>query len=429
MLVLGCEPLDDAPILDLRIRKGVRRRGVKLAIATARPSALDPNATAIIRFVPGEQATFLAELAAELRGTPESPLAKLLRDGGEDVVILWGERIGAAALGSLLEIASTLGLADRDGAGLLEIPAGANGRGLREAGAAPNHGPSYAELADDAAGRGAQEIARAASDGQITALHLFGTDPVRDHPDRGLWESALRSAGLVVAHASVLTDGLREHANVVLPAESYAEKEGTVVHPDGRIQRLRTAIAHPGQVRAGWSVIAEIAKRCGLDLSVLTAGMAWKQLATAVPFYDGLTLEEIGGQGVRWPEREQARGLDFGAGAPDAAAASPSPALVSSDGGLRVGTYRPIWAAPEVEISPALHFAIAEQQVELSPEDAGRLGISNGDAVAVAQNGTRLRARAAVRSGVPEGTAFLADGLESDSANALTELTVEVSKR
>ena len=135
---------------------------------------------------------------------------------------------------------------------------------------------------------------------------------MRDHPDRGLWERALGSAGLVVAHASVLTDGLREHANVVFPAESYAEKEGTVVHPDGRIQRLRTAIAHPGQVRAGWSVIAEIAKRCGLDLGVLTAGMACKQLAAAVPFYDGLTLEEIGGHGVRWPEREQVKGLDFG---------------------------------------------------------------------------------------------------------------------
>ena len=73
VLVLGCEPLDDAPILDLRIRKGVRRRGVKLAIATARPSALDPNATAIVRYAPGEEAAFLAELAAELRGTARVP--------------------------------------------------------------------------------------------------------------------------------------------------------------------------------------------------------------------------------------------------------------------------------------------------------------------------------------------------------------------
>jgi NADH-quinone oxidoreductase subunit G len=95
---------------------------------------------------------------------------------------------------------------------------------------------------------------------------------------------------------------------------------------------------------------------------------------------------------------------------------------------LRLGTYRPIWAAPEVEISPALKFAIARQQVELSPRDAQRLGISNGETVDVAQNGTRLRATAHVRTGVPIGTAFLADGVANDSANALTESLIEVSK-
>ncbi len=64
------------------------------------------------------------------------------------------------------------------------------------------------------------------------------------------WEQALDSAALVVAHASVLTEGIAAHADVVFPAESSAEKEGTVVHPDGRLQRLRTAIKHPGEVRA-----------------------------------------------------------------------------------------------------------------------------------------------------------------------------------
>ena len=83
VLVVGCEPLDDAPILDLRIRKGVRRRGVQLAIATARPSALDSRAKVVVRYAPGEDHTFLtAEIAELLKG---------------DVVILWGERIGPAA--------------------------------------------------------------------------------------------------------------------------------------------------------------------------------------------------------------------------------------------------------------------------------------------------------------------------------------------
>ena len=439
VLVLGCEPLDEAPILDLRIRKGVRRHGVQLAVATARPSALDPGAHLVVRYEPGEEAAFVAALDAALAAGPgrrrdARALADLLRAGGEDVVILWSERLPPAALSSLLSVADRLGLAAREGAGLLEIPTGANGRGLREVGAVPGIGPGYSEL--EAPGRNAAGIANAAADGELSALYLFEADPVRELPDRGLWQRALARAGLVVAHASILTDGIREHADVVFPAESYAEKDGTVVHPDGRIQRLRTAIAHPGAVRAGWWALAELEKRLGFDSHVLTSGIAWAQIVEAVPFYGGLTLEEIGGRGVRWPEREQAAAWAAAAlaGQPAPRAATAATAAQASAGqpngdALKLGTYRPIWAAPEVEISPALHFTIAHQQVELSPEDARRLRIGNGEAVDVSANGTRLRATAAVRSGVPPGTAFIADGIATDSANALTDTRVEVTRR
>ena len=49
----------------------------------------------------------------------------------------------------------------------------------------------------------------------------------------------------MIAHSAFLTEGIRDHADVVFPAEVYAEKEGTLVHPDGRLQRLRPAIARP----------------------------------------------------------------------------------------------------------------------------------------------------------------------------------------
>jgi NADH-quinone oxidoreductase subunit G len=456
VLIVGCEPLDDAPIFDLRIRKGIRRHGVKLAIATDRPSALDPNAQLSIRFAPGDEAEFLETLDRALEGGAANAeprfveLARHLREGGEDIVILWGERrLNARALAALLSVAQRLGLAEHHSAGLLEIPAGANGRGLREAGVLPGTGPGYSDV--DAPGRGGAEIAQAVVDGEITALWLFQTDPVRDRPDRALWERALQRAALVVAHASVLTEGLAEHANVIFPADSYAEKEGTVVHPDGRLQRLRTAIAHPGSVRAGWSVIAEIATRAGLDTGVLTSPMAFAQLAHAVPFYRGITLEAIAGRGVRWPELDVASAFPSSAVTPDivatqksaaaraaaarksaagrAAATRKPAARAADDNALQLGTYRSIWAAPEVEISPALKFTVARQQVELSPDDALRLGIGDGDPIEVAQNGTRLRGTAHVRSGVPAGSAFLADGIANGSANAFTEPVVEVHKR
>ncbi|MGA8719477.1 MAG: 2Fe-2S iron-sulfur cluster-binding protein, partial [Solirubrobacteraceae bacterium] len=120
ILMVGCEPLDDAPIFDLRIRKGVRRNGVKLAIATSRPSTLDPNARLSVRIPPGGEASFLAALDVALAGSGSGSgsgssgsdssdagrIAELLRAGGEDIVILWGERsLDADALGTLLSVA------------------------------------------------------------------------------------------------------------------------------------------------------------------------------------------------------------------------------------------------------------------------------------------------------------------------------------
>ncbi len=440
VLVLGCEPLDEAPVWDLRIRKGVRRRGVRLAVATSRPSALDSGAQLVVRYAPGEEAELMATLASG-----EGELARFLRDGGEDIVIVWSEALGIDAM-LLPKVAEQFGLAGRAGAGLLEIPYGANGRGLSEAGCLPYCGPGYTDIAR--LGHATRGIAARAADGETTALHLFGTDPLRDQADAPLWERALHRAGLVVAHATVVTEGLREHADIIFPADSYAEKEGTVVHPDGRIQRLRTAIKRPDQVRAGWWTVAEIAKRCGLDLGVLTASMAFDQLVAAVPFYAGLTLEQIGGRGIRWPEREQADALPTDALPDLRPAALRADAHSPRDGALKLGTYRPIWASPEVEISPALQFTVAEQLAELSVEDAHRLGISDGDALTVWQpddsgaaqsseagsraggkpEGTRLGATAAIRSSVPPGAVFLATGIAHDSANRLTEPTVEVAK-
>ena len=155
--------------------------------------------------------------------------------------------------------------------------------------------------------------------GELEALYLLRADPLSDGdplsrvqpraelPLRALWDQALRRASAVVAHATFLSDGVREHADVVFPAQAYAEKEGTITHPDGRLQRLRPAVARPGSTRPEWLLIDELAAGLGLELGIDTATGASGQLFGAVPFYAGLTLEEIGGRGVRWQERPQAR--------------------------------------------------------------------------------------------------------------------------
>jgi NADH-quinone oxidoreductase subunit G len=450
VLVLDCDPVDDAPILDLRIRKGVRRNGVRLAVATARPGALDPNAETVLRYAPGTGEALLVGLDAALGGDEGTlggaataagsnaqsvrDLSQWLSDAGDDVVIVYGERLltgprGADAAQALLNVATRLGLAGHAGAGLLELPAATNGRGIREAGFAAAHGPGYAEI--DAA----------PAEGDASVLYLLHADPVRTEADRAGWEAALAKATSVIAHASTLGDSLREHADVVFPAEAYAEKEGTLVHPDGRVQRLRPAIGRPGSLDAGvrpaWQVIAEIARRTGTDLGVLAGPMASAQLFDAVPFYAGLTLDAIGGRGIRWPGAEAASAL--GATPWEPAELSVPPLTgAAQDGTLRLGTWRSLWAAPEVELSPALQFMRPHQVVELSPFDADRLGVRDGDQVEVGTpvpageagwgNGTRVRGAARLRAAVPGGSVFLVEGTHEQPANVLTDPLVAVRR-
>ena len=226
----------------------------------------------------------------------------------------------------------------------------------------------------------------------------------------------------------MLTEGIAEHATVVFPAESSAEKEGTIVHPDGRVQRLRSAIKRPGEVRAGWQVLADIGRATGVDIRRADRRHGVQAACRGGSLLPGLTLEEIGGRGVRWPETDAAAAMPAGSVPRCSGAGGQRAAGRRATATSKLGSYRSIWASPEVEISPALQFTVAEQLVELSPEDAPRLGIEQGAAVQVAQNGTRLNGRAAIRTGVPAGTAFLAAGIAKDSANALTEPLVEVVK-
>src|SRR4029079_19253027 len=95
-------------------------------------------------------------------------------------------------------------------------------------------------------------------------------------------------------------------ANVHLPAESHAEKEGTLTHPDGRLQRVRPSVPRPGAVRPVWQALSELSGRLGDDPGAGTAGEVFDLIAAEVPFYAGITVDDIGGGGTR--SRGAARG-------------------------------------------------------------------------------------------------------------------------
>ncbi len=410
VLLLDIDPVDEATIWDLRIRKGVRRHGAHLAVASSRPTSLDANAATVLRHAPGALEGLLVSLDASLSGddgnlgggasaagtsaTAVRELAAQLTDGGEDVVIVASERcLTAGAATALLNLCTRLGLAGREGAGVLVAPTSANGRGLREAGFG---------------GSDAADIAAGLADGELSVAYLLHTDPLAHFPDRDAWATALGTAQTVIAHESVMTETVREYADVVFPAEAYPEKDGTLTHPDGRVQRLRPAIGRAGEVRATWRVLSELA---GTGL----AGGALASKALFDEVYPGLTLDAVGGRGA-YPERSAAPAWETAAlSVPDAA---PS--------GLRYGTFRTVWAQKEVDLSPILQFARPEAVVELSQADAGRLGVQHGEEVEVRSNGHVLRGPAVVRAALPAGSVFVPEGVPGAPANLITAATVEV---
>jgi NADH-quinone oxidoreductase subunit G len=435
ILVLDTELVDEAPILDLRVRKAVRRNQARLVVASSRPSTLDPAAQTALRFAPGAAEAALAALASALgsprttgasldelarragatagfipgraqsngTGSPSSAdavraAAALLREAG-DVVVIWGERVfggarGAQAGEALLALAAELGIADRAESGLIAIPAETNGRGLREVGCSDALEPGLA----DAATPGDPDSSRG-------ALLLLETDAP---------ETELARASSVIAFARFHTDALDSHADVVFPAEIYAEKEGTVTHPDGRLQRVRQALGRPDGVRAGWSVLVELCERLGAGTGALSSPMVTALIADAVPFYAGLTLDEIGGDGVRWQDREPAAALPAVELSTEPLAEPPEP-----HDGLVLAAAPTLWSGPEVEYSPSLRFLATGETAWLSVEDARRLGVENGDEVELSGNGDRVSATAIVRTSVPAGSVFV-------SPPALVDGPVEV---
>jgi NADH-quinone oxidoreductase subunit G len=442
ILVVGTDPLHSMPILDLWIRKAVRRSAARLAVASERPTALDGGAVGVARYAPGNAGDFLEALARGVerkRGAKAREealgIAPLLRDA-ESVVVVCGE---GSAGPELLGVLDALEIGTNDGSGLLLVPDEANARGLREVGCLPSAGPG---LSGAKAGRSAPEIRNALQTEDLSSVLLVNADPVRDHPKGDEWKKAIQAADFVVSLA-MFEDASTALADVVLPAETHAEKEGTVTHPDGRLQRLRPNVPHPNQVKPGWEVLLELSAALGKELGLNTSPEVLAEIANEVPFYAGITEEEIGGTGIRWQDRDAAKhlaGMGEGGGGGRMPRVSDSAesrsgrsgtegrvmslrgaptAPTDGNDGIQLGTYRDLWASDVTDKSPALRFLVPGQTLELAPADAKRLGVEHGQAVTLSSNGTNVEARVAIHERLREGAGFMIEGTAENNANVL----------
>ncbi|MFO8236413.1 MAG: formate dehydrogenase subunit alpha [Bacteroidales bacterium] len=145
------------------------------------------------------------------------------------------------------------------------------------------------------------EIMNAAHDEKIKGLYIMGENPMLTDPDLNHTEEALRKLDFLVVQDIFPTE-TTPYADVILPASSFAEKDGTFVNSDRRTLRVRKAVEMPGEAEEDWKIIIKIADKMGYNLGKYNnAKEIFEEIRQATPIMAGITYERIEQEGIQWP--------------------------------------------------------------------------------------------------------------------------------
>ncbi len=145
------------------------------------------------------------------------------------------------------------------------------------------------------------EITHAAHKGDIKAMYIMGENPMITDPDLNHVAEALDNLDFLVVQDIFPTETTRK-ADVILPASSFAEKDGTFVNSDRRVLRVRKAVPLPGQAREDYKIILDIAEKMGYDIGTYKdASEIFDEVSKAAPMIAGINYERIDTEGIQWP--------------------------------------------------------------------------------------------------------------------------------
>ncbi len=137
-------------------------------------------------------------------------------------------------------------------------------------------------------------IADAVKSGRVKALITLGENPMR----LGISDEQLQNLSAFIV-MDVLSNAATEHATVVLPSLAFAEKRGSMINGDGRLQRLNRAVRAPGEARDDWEILRDLIQACSGPNSIYSIEDVFRQMAEAVPQLAGLSLSKIGDLGIQ----------------------------------------------------------------------------------------------------------------------------------
>ena len=283
------------------------------------------------------------------------------------------------------------------------------------------------------------ETFTAIHEGDVRGLYVMGENPALSEPDIQHAEAGLAELDLLVVQDVFLTE-TAEHADVVLPAASFAEKSGTFTNTERRVQRVNEAVSPPGDAKPDWEIIQELAGELGHDWDYADTADIMDEVAEVAPIYGGISHDRLDAEGgLQWPCTDAADpgtrylygdGFNF----PDSKARF-VPADMGRPGELPDEEYPLTLTTGRV----TYHFHtgtltrrvagimrhVGESFVEVHPATAETLGIADGDAVRVSSRRGEITVRAQVTDRVGEGVVFIPIHFAAGAANVLTDETYD----
>jgi formate dehydrogenase major subunit len=407
-------------------------------------------------------ADFPLEKAAEITGIDAELIARATRAyaGTKPASILYAMGVtqhthGTDNVIAIANLALLTGNVGRYAGGVNPLRGQNNVQGACDMGALPDVFPGYQKIDVPEANQKFQkawgaglssglglthtEIMDAAIGGNVKAIYLMGENPLLSEANLNHTRKAFEKADFVICQDIFLSE-TAQVADIVFPAASFAEKNGTFTNTERRVQRVRKVIEPVGDAKPDWWIICEIAKRMGVSgFDFESPEQIFEEIAAVTPAYGGISYARIEKAGLQWPcptqdhpgtpylhkekfmrpgEKGKFTAIRYRASAelPDA----DYPLMLTTDRSLfhyHTGTM-----TMRVEGLKALH---DHERLLIHPDDAEKIGIADGQEVVLISRRGRLGAEAKVTDICPPGVVSMTFHFASTPTNVLTNNAVD----
>ena len=403
---------------------------------------------------------YTPEMAEEITGVPVADIiaAARLFAGAERAAILYGMGItqhttgtdNVKSVASLLMMTGNIGT---EGTGFSPLRGQNNVQGACDMGALPNVLPGYQQVANaearqkfekawsckikDKPGLPMTEMMNSAARGEIKAMYIVGENPILSEPDSGHTHRALQNLDFLVVQDIFPTE-TAVLADVILPAAAFAEKDGTFTSTERRVQKVNAAVTPPGEAKQDWQIVSMLAEKMGYSFPYKSVREINEEMTSLTPIYGGIKIDRLDAcYGLQWPCRDvndpgtstlHRDKFSCGLGKffaveykPPAESISPEYPLVLTTGRILEHYH----TGSMSRRSKVLNGIQPNGGIDISPDDAEKLGIEDGDILAISSARGRIKAPANITDAVPPGLAFMAFHWKEAPANVLTNAALD----